>query len=241
MEIAHLNQLIELEDKYWWHVAKRSWATQLLQSYATPPSEIIEGGIGAAGNLLRWQDMGYKVIGLDFLEESVKHASSLGLASVYQHDLHERWPVQQDSAQAIVLLDVLEHLKYPVLALRNAAETLKEDGRIIFTVPAYPILYSDWDERLGHYRRYTADTIRQQAFEAGLRVEKLSHWNSFTLPVAFLLRLMRKVFPSRSGTEFPRVSRMTNQMLIHVASWERAISARMPVPMGLSLVGVLSK
>jgi SAM-dependent methyltransferase len=241
MEIAHLNQLIELEDSYWWHVAKRSWATELLKSYAAPPSKIIEGGIGAAGNLVRWRDMGYNVTGLDFLEESVQHASSLGLSDVYKHDLHEKWPVQPASAQAIVLLDVLEHLKYPVLALRNAAETLTDHGKIIFTVPAYPILYSDWDERLGHYRRYTSDTIRQHATEAGLRIEKLSHWNSFTLPVAFMIRLMRKIFPSRSGTEFPRVSRFTNQMLIRFASWERSIADKMPVPMGLSLVGVLSK
>lgn len=241
MEIAHLNQLIELEDNYWWHVAKRSWATELLSSYVAPPSQIVEGGIGAAGNLVRWRDMGYNVTGLDFLEESVQHASRLGLSSVYRHDLHERWPIEPASAHAVVLLDVLEHLKYPVLALRHAAETLNDQGKIIFTVPAYPLLYSDWDERLGHYRRYTSETIRQHASEAGLRVEKLSHWNSFTLPVAFVLRLMRRIFPARTGTEFPRVSQFTNRMLIRLASWEKSIADRIPVPMGLSLVGVLSK
>ena len=53
MESAHLDELIELEDRYWWHVAKRKIATGLLNNYVPSPAKIVEGGIGAAGNLLR--------------------------------------------------------------------------------------------------------------------------------------------------------------------------------------------
>jgi SAM-dependent methyltransferase len=241
MEAAHLDQLIQLEDHYWWHVAKRNWATQLLTEYAPVPSKIVEGGIGAGGNLLRWKGLGYEVAGLDFMPESIMHANQLGLRCVHRHDLHEPWPLEPHSAQAVVLLDVLEHLQHPSLALRNAAECLTETGKIIFTVPAYPILFSDWDERLGHFRRYTSSMLRLHAREAGLHVLKLSHWNSFTLPVAFLLRMLRKVVPSRSGTEFPRVPKWMNRVLINMADFEYRLSRLGEIPMGLSLVGVLSK
>jgi SAM-dependent methyltransferase len=241
MEVAHLDQLIQLEDNYWWHVAKRTWATKLLQHYVPPPSRIVEGGIGAAGNLIRWQEMGYQVAGLDCMTESVEHASQIGLNNVHKHDLHQPWPVEPESTNAVVLLDVLEHLKYPVLALRNAAACLKESGKIIFTVPAYPVLYSDWDERLGHFRRYTSSTISQHAKEAGLRIVQMSHWNSFTLPVAFVLRMIRKILPSPSGTEFPKVSPAFNRLLIKLAGWEQRASQTLPIPVGLSLVGVLAK
>ena len=133
MEAAHLDQLIRLEDSYWWHVAKRNWATNLLTRYVPPPSRIIEGGIGAGGNLLYWQQMGYEVAGLDCMDESVQHASKQGLTNVHLHDLHQPWPVEPASAEAIVLLDVLEHLKHPVLALRNAANCLTATGKIVFT------------------------------------------------------------------------------------------------------------
>ena len=241
MESAHLDQLIQLEESYWWHVAKRNWATQLLTQFVPPPSRIIEGGIGAAGNLLSWQQLGYQVAGLDCMPESIEHACKKGLNNVHQHDLHQPWPVEHSSAEAIVLLDVLEHLQDPVLALRNAAQCLTATGKIIFTVPAYPFLFSDWDERLGHFRRYTASTLQLHAREAGLRVVKLSHWNSFTLPAACVLRVIRKVFPSPTGTEFPKVSPWVNRTLIRVAEMEKRLSNKLDIPFGLSLVGVLAK
>ncbi len=241
METAHLNQLIELEESYWWHVAKRRWATDLLLRYAPPPSSIVEGGIGAAGNLMSWQSLGYKVAGLDCMPESIANAEHRGLQSVAQHDLHNPWPIEEKSSAAVVLLDVLEHLADPVVALRHASDCLSENGKIIFTVPAYPWLFSDWDVRLGHYRRYTTSMLRQQAQEAGLKVVQLSHWNAFTLPIASFLRLIRKLFPSKKGTEFPKVSQWMNRSLLGLASTEQSLAMHVNIPFGLSLVGVLSK
>jgi SAM-dependent methyltransferase len=239
METAHLAELIALEEGYWWHVAKRSLATELLLRHAPPPGCIVEGGIGAAGNLKAWRDQGYDVVGLDVMPQSVAHAKSLGLSSVHLHDLHEPWPVPPRTASAVVLLDVLEHLANPVVALEHAAAALRPGGQIIATVPAYPWLFSDWDERLGHFRRYTASMFRQHVKQAGLKVAMLRHWNSFTLPAACAIRLWRKLKPSKQGTEFPRVAPWTNGLLKQMARLENRVAQRMPIPCGLSLVGVV--
>jgi len=241
MESAHLDELIELEDRYWWHVAKRKIATGLLNRYVPSPAKIVEGGIGAAGNLLNWKKSGYDVAGLDIMDHSVAHAKSLGIEDVKKHDLHEPWPYEENSVGGIVLLDVLEHLADPVVALKEAAKTLTDSGKIIFTVPAFPFLFSDWDERLGHYRRYTPKTMRQHIVGAGLKVERLRYWNSFTFPAAVAIRTFRKLFPSKNGTEFPRVSDFTNSALIRAAEIESGASNALPIPFGLSLVGVISK
>lgn len=241
MESAHLDELIELEDRYWWHVAKRKIATGLLNSYVPSPAKIVEGGIGAAGNLLRWKKSGYDVAGLDIMDHSVAHAKKLGIEEAKKHDLHEPWPFEEKSVSGIVLLDVLEHLADPVTALQEAAKTLTDSGKIIFTVPAFPFLFSDWDKRLGHYRRYTPATMREHITSAGLNVVKLRYWNSFTFPAAIAIRTMRKLFPSKKGTEFPRVNDFTNNALIRAAEIESSAAQRLPIPFGLSLVGVISK
>jgi SAM-dependent methyltransferase len=241
VEAAHLKELMTLESSYWWHVAKQRLATSILRKYAPPPGCLVEGGIGAGGNLLYWQSLGYQVHGLDIMDESVDHARQRGLSSVHQHDLHEPWPVAHHSATAVVLLDVIEHLRDPVIALRHAANTLTDAGKIVFTVPAHPWLFNEWDERLGHFRRYTFSMIRSEVEQAGLRIVMMRPWNAVSLPIAVMLRTYRKVFPSRTGAEFPRVSPFVNRSLIQIQDVERNLASRWLPPFGLSIVGVISK
>lgn len=241
MEISHLYELGTLESTYWWHVAKRQLITEMLKTHVPPPSLLVEGGIGAGGNLQRWQSIGYTVQGLDCLDESIAFAKEQGIENVAVHDLHQPWPVQQNSAGAVVLLDVLEHLADPVIALQYAARSLSPSGKIFFTVPAYPWLFSDWDRRLGHFRRYTRAMMQEQVKQAGLKLETLRHWNAFTLPAAIVLRIVRRLRPSSRGTEFPRVSRWINHALLGAASIERRVGSMFGMPCGLSLVGVITK
>ncbi len=241
MEHAHLKELMTLESAYWWHVAKQRLATSLISRYVHPAAKIVEGGIGAGGNLMYWRSQGYEVHGLDIMPESIVHAKQRGLPNVFEHDLHNPWPVSKNSAEAVVLLDVLEHLRDPVIALQHAADTLTGDGKIIFTVPAHPWLFSEWDERLGHYRRYTAKMLRTQVKDAGLRLVEMRHWNAISLPIATLLRTYRRIFPKNSGAEFPRLSERMNRWLIRIQEFEREWASRLTMPFGLSFVGVIAK
>ena len=47
MDPSHLQELVELEDNYWWHVAKRQLVTRLLLKHCPPPGRLVEGGIGS--------------------------------------------------------------------------------------------------------------------------------------------------------------------------------------------------
>jgi 2-polyprenyl-3-methyl-5-hydroxy-6-metoxy-1,4-benzoquinol methylase len=241
MDPAHLHELAKLEESYWWHVAKRSLAFGLIERFAKPNDLIIEGGVGAAGNLRQLQDRGYRVHGLDLMPEAIQQCQRRGIQQATQHDLCEQWPIAPSSAKIVLLLDVLEHLPHPVTALQHAAETLDESGRIILTVPAWPSLYSDWDKRLGHFRRYSSNELREHIQSAGLKLQWLNSWNAFTLPAAFFLRTWRRYFPQDRPAEFPPVSRLMNRLLISLATCERAWMKFGNVPTGLSLVAVASK
>jgi SAM-dependent methyltransferase len=240
---AHLAELIDLEDNYWWHVAKRKLVTEILSREYPAPGLLIEGGIGSARNLLEFSRMGYDVVGFDLMEAAVEYGRSRGLEKLQVHELSQPWPVDPGTAKAVLLLDVIEHVEDPVLLLKNAAETLEPEGGIIITVPAYPWLYSDWDRKLGHICRYTKARFRNNANQAGLKVKWVTHWNSFTLAPAIIARGKDRLLnrTDASPPRFNRVSRITNTCLMSCARIERTLIHSTGVPFGLSLVGVLTK
>jgi SAM-dependent methyltransferase len=242
MDPSHLDELIQLEDSYWWHIAKRRLVTSLVAKYFPPPDRIVEGGIGSCRNLEEFQRRGYTVTGFDILSEAVAHGRQRGLHDLRTHDLSQPWPLEDESTGAVVLLDVLEHLEDPVTVLRHARQILKAGGGIVFTVPAYPWLFSDWDKRLGHFRRYTTRDIRSQAEQADLKVTWLNRWNAFSMPAAVAVRGYQRCFPTeKRAPEFPRVGPIVNQTLLSLASAERWAMRKTKLPFGLSLVGVLKK
>ncbi len=241
MDARHLDELIQLEDSYWWHVAKRRLVCDLLARHFPPPGVLVEGGIGSGRNLVAFRQLGYEVHGFDILPSSVEHARTRGLRNVVEHDLSEPWPLASESVRVAILLDVLEHLADPVQVLTHIARVLEPNGGMIVTVPAYPWLFSEWDESLGHFRRYTAGSLRRDAGAAQLRVEWLSYWNSFSLPAAIAVRGCQRRASTGAAPTFPRVPRLVNRALVSLADCERRWLGKRRAPLGLSLVGVLRK
>ena len=54
----------------------------------------------------------------------------------------------------IFYLDVIEHIEQDTDELNTAYNLLKENGHLIIIVPAFQILFSQFDLNVGHYRRY---------------------------------------------------------------------------------------
>ena len=242
MDAGHLRELVELEEHYWWHVAKRQLAVQCLQQHCPPPGMLLEGGVGSARNLIEFRELGYEVVGVDVMREAVEHAHQRGLTQVHLQDLAKRWPIDDGSLRAVVLLDVLEHVELPRAVLQEAYRSLEPGGCVVATVPAYPWLYSGWDRELGHYRRYRMRQFKGDARETGFHIVRATRWNSFSVPAAILMRGFDRLCQRPRSAEFPRVSKFVNSSLRWLASRERAwIRRSLPLPVGLSLVGVFRK
>jgi SAM-dependent methyltransferase len=56
---------------------------------------------------------------------------------------------------AILYLDVIEHIEDDAAELERAARHLIPSGRLIVLVPAHQFLFSPFDAAIGHYRRYS--------------------------------------------------------------------------------------
>ncbi len=63
--------------------------------------------------------------------------------------------MKANSYEMIGMFDVLEHIEDDQGILQKLRGNLTDNGSIVLTVPAYPSLWSDFDVRAHHQRRYT--------------------------------------------------------------------------------------
>jgi 2-polyprenyl-3-methyl-5-hydroxy-6-metoxy-1,4-benzoquinol methylase len=73
---------------------------------------------------------------------------------------------------AILYIDVLEHIEDDCGEMARAAARLKSGGALIVLSPAHPFLFTQFDAAIGHFRRYTRASLHQAA-PASLSLEKL--------------------------------------------------------------------
>lgn len=86
----------------------------------------------------------------------------------------------------IVCLNVIEHVRDDLGALRNFWNALDPGGRAIILVPQGPNLYGSLDKVLGHFRRYTVDGLTAVSKEAGFEVEQVLKFNRPGVPAWWL-------------------------------------------------------
>jgi glycosyltransferase involved in cell wall biosynthesis len=81
-----------------------------------------------------------------------------------------------------VMVNVLEHIGHPEIALKNLWNALEPGGRAIILVPNHPRLYGTLDEVLDHKLRYSPESLRKVMTDAGFEIEKIFDFNRFSVP-----------------------------------------------------------
>jgi SAM-dependent methyltransferase len=94
---------------------------------------------------------------------------------------------------AILYVDVLEHIEDDSGELRRAAGHLNPGGALIVLSPAHPFLYTPFDKAIGHYRRYTRQSLAAAA-PCNLHREQLVYLDS----VGMLASLANRLFLNQS-------------------------------------------
>jgi len=79
---------------------------------------------------------------------------------------------------SVVLINVLEHIPDDLAALQDLRALLKPGGRLIVFSPAFEGLYSDFDHKIGHHRRYRRSQLITVANRAGLEYVDARYVNS---------------------------------------------------------------
>ena len=79
------------------------------------------------------------------------------------------------SFDAILYIDVLEHIEDDAGEVARAAGRLRPGGRLIALSPAHPWLFTPFDEAIGHHRRYTRRTLAALTPASGLELARLDY------------------------------------------------------------------
>lgn len=132
-----------------------------------------------------------------------------------------------------VMINVLEHIPDDAGALNDLAKMLRPGGRVILWVPAFPLLYSEFDRKIGHCRRYRRAGLLKRLEDAGLQPIRVRYVNALGA-VLWLLgaRLLRRT-PTSKGP----ILVMDKVVIPVVRRLEKVVTP----PFGQSLLAVAMK
>jgi len=72
----------------------------------------------------------------------------------------ENYDKEKDSFSTVLFIDSMEHIEDDICVLKHISSLIKQDGIVIIVVPAHNFLYSEFDFKIGHFRRYSKKNLR---------------------------------------------------------------------------------
>lgn len=156
--------------------------------------------------------------------------AAVGGAEVRQFDLGagDRLDRPVESAVAI---NVLEHFDDDAGVLASLARSVVPGGTLVVWVPGYPSLFSDFDRKVGHVRRYTPATLADAIRRAGLRGESVRPVNLLGgLAWWAAMRLGRSQTPNSGAVG------LYDRLVVPAT---RVADRLLPIPFGQSILAVV--
>jgi SAM-dependent methyltransferase len=246
MNPREYQEMFDLEESYWWFVGRRAIIDGILKDLAGHRglARILDLGCGTGANLEMVARYGRLTVGSDFSSMALELAAQRPGRRRLACSTAEALPFPGNCFEVITCLDVLEHLQDDCQALREIDRVLKPGHRLIATVPAYPWLWSEHDEALDHFRRYTRESLLRAIRCAGLIPERVSYLIAAPLFPTILLRLVQGMVrcPQRKArTAHLRLPGLLNRLLIDYLFLEGRLLRRVNLPLGISLLIIARK
>ena len=103
--------------------------------------------------------------------------------------------LKKESFDFIYALNVLEHIKNDISSVKNWVRYLKPGGLILIYVPAFQVLFSSMDKKVGHFRRYRKSELESIAGHLNLSIVELKYADS----LGFFISLVYKFIGDKDG------------------------------------------
>jgi SAM-dependent methyltransferase len=241
MDPKAYREMADIEDRHWWFVGRRAVLKSFIEAFdLTSESRVLEVGSGTGGNLQMLSEFGkVMAIEMDPTAREMSIRKTNGEVEVRHGRCPDNIGFEDHSFQLICMFDVLEHVDEDEQTLSALRRLLSSNGRLLVTVPAFSWLWSSHDEFLHHKRRYSADHFKRIAANAGLRLERLSYFNTLLFPLGMLARWQDRVLRRSVSTGSQMPGTFMNVMLRKIFSVEGLMLKKFNLPFGMSLLAVL--
>ena len=166
------------------------WLVQLVRDRARKKNRLLDFGAGVGTLALELARDGYRV---ECVEPDADQREILSAAGLPAHaDLTS---IEDESIDFAYTFNVLEHIDDDRGALRHLARKIRLGGSVLVYVPAFSILYTSMDRKVGHLRRYRKRELGHKVREAGLAVREAEYVDS----LGFFATLAYRAFGSDAG------------------------------------------
>lgn len=241
MDQVEYERLDRIDGNHWFYHGKRRIVRHWISKAITPmPCDLlIDVGCGTGRFLLEWG--GTSAFGVDSSPESLNLARQKVSIPLVQGEL-PRLPFRCRTAAIVIALDVLEHCLDDASSIKKLVRLLRPGGVLCITVPALPWLWSDWDESLHHFRRYTLGSLLK-IVPPDVEVLRCSYINELALLPIWIVRSLRGLLGSshesaRAEDTVPAV--WVNRLLEESLVW-LACRTHYRAPVGASLLLILRR
>ena len=248
--------LVAIEDAHFWFSSRNQLIYKLImritEGYSTKIN-MLEIGCGT-GNVLRSIEKALgktHAYGMDLFHEGLIYAKKRVNASLIQADM--AFPPFKPVFNIIGLFDVLEHFEDDKKILNQLKSSLANNGYLIISVPAFPSLWSYFDDAGCHFRRYTLKEMASKLINAGYEVELISYYMAIIFPIVWLQRKVFSTLDKRQSEDENRnyeltvnelkIIPMANGILKLLLNFENMLITKLNIclPFGASLIAVAKK
>jgi SAM-dependent methyltransferase len=181
------------------------------------------------------------LVGVDLIAAGLRKAHRSVPAARLLHADACALPLGDQSVDAVVSANLLEHVPDDRRALREMARVLRPGRLAVIVVPAGPGTYDYYDRFLAHERRYARGELAGKCREAGLEPVEDRYIASLLYPAFWLVKQRnRRRFDQLRGTALEArvardIARTRDSRAGHLA-WhleERLVGAGMRLPFGI--------
>jgi len=98
---------------------------------------------------------------------------------------------KKERFDAILYIDVLEHIENDQAEVITASNYLKDGGHLLILAPAHQWLFTPFDQAIGHYRRYNK-TMLKRIIPKEIEIEKLFYLDCIGMMASLVNKLLLK-------------------------------------------------
>lgn len=235
-----------IEDDYWWYIGLRKLVFSHIDSIITKNQKlkILDAGCGTGKILEKFNT--YRAYGVDYAEEALRFCNVRNLNNLMRASICDL-PFHNNSFDIVISLDVLccidadQNMKI----LNELYRVMNMNGTLLLNLPAYNFLQSTHDRAVHIKQRYVLNDIKKKVETAGFIIEKITYRNSLLFPVAFFVRIFRKIFLIKGGeikSDLVPLPGLLNKLLTFILVLEnKIITSGLSFPFGLSIYCVARK